>query len=156
MPLIRGRWFSSAENGQRLVDSAFFSLEMLTTQGCDLSTASTTAVRRLPVTEPALAAPGAGVSTMAATLKLSAIDPRNPSPRRNKNKGIGTVVIPTALKPRLIPSRSDLEAEAPEQNPATSSRDATPDLALDRSPLLATLSLVVPISPSLPALRNYP
>src|SRR4051794_13589655 len=103
MPLIRGRWFSSAENGHRLVDSAFFSLEILTTQGCDLSTASTTAVRRLPEPVPALAAPGAGVSTMAATLKLklSAIDPRNPSPRRNKNKGIGTVVIPTALKPRL-------------------------------------------------------
>jgi hypothetical protein len=97
MPLIRGRWFSSAENGQRLLDSAFFSLEILTTQGCDLSTASTTAVRRLPETEPALAPPGAGVSTMAATLKLSAIDLRNPSPRRNKNKGIGTVVIPTAL-----------------------------------------------------------
>src|SRR4051812_2727478 len=118
MPLIRGRWFSSAENGHRLVDSAFFSLEILTTQGCDLSTASTTAVRRLPETVPALAPPVAGVSTMAATLKLklklSAIDPRNPSPRRNKNKGIGTVVIPTALKPRLIPSRSDLEPEAPE------------------------------------------
>jgi hypothetical protein len=108
------------------------------------------------MTEPALAPPGAGVSTMAATLKLNAIVPRNPSPRRNKNKGIGTVVIPTALKSRLVPSPSDPEPEAPEQNPATSSRDATPGLALDRLPLLSTLSLVVPISPSLPVLRDYP
>ena len=47
MPLTRGTWFSSAENGQRLCDAAFFSLEMLTTVRCTLSTASTTAVRRV-------------------------------------------------------------------------------------------------------------
>jgi hypothetical protein len=35
MPLTRGRWLSSAENGQRLDDAAFFSLEMLTTLGRD-------------------------------------------------------------------------------------------------------------------------
>ena len=31
MPLTSGAWFSSGENGQRLCDDAFFSLEMLTT-----------------------------------------------------------------------------------------------------------------------------
>jgi hypothetical protein len=33
IPLTRGRWLSSGENGQRLVEAAFFSLEMLTTLG---------------------------------------------------------------------------------------------------------------------------
>jgi hypothetical protein len=31
IPLTLGRWFSSALNGHRLDDDAFFSLEMLTT-----------------------------------------------------------------------------------------------------------------------------
>jgi hypothetical protein len=33
MPLTRGRIDSSGVNGQRLLEAAFFSLEMLTTQG---------------------------------------------------------------------------------------------------------------------------
>ena len=59
IPLIRGRWFSSAENGHRLFDAAFFSLEMFTTHGCVFSTASTIAVRRAAAAGPALATPGA-------------------------------------------------------------------------------------------------
>jgi hypothetical protein len=46
IPLTRGRWFSSGENGQRLVDAAFFSLEILTTLGAALATASVVALRR--------------------------------------------------------------------------------------------------------------
>jgi hypothetical protein len=46
MPLTRGRWLSSGENGQRLVEAAFFSLEMLTTHGCAFWIASTVADRR--------------------------------------------------------------------------------------------------------------
>ena len=41
-----GRWFSSGENGHRLCEAAFFSLEMLTTLRWTFSTASTTADRR--------------------------------------------------------------------------------------------------------------
>src|SRR5437868_3084976 len=48
IPLTRGRWLSSGENGQRLVEAAFFSLEMLTTQGWTFCTASTTGPRRDP------------------------------------------------------------------------------------------------------------
>ena len=46
IPLTRGRWLSSLENGQRLVEAAFFSLEMLTTLGWALRTASVTGVSR--------------------------------------------------------------------------------------------------------------
>ena len=63
MPLTRGRWFSSAENGQRLWDAAFFSLEMFTTQRCTFSTASTTAVRR----ESDAATVPAGIAATATT-----------------------------------------------------------------------------------------
>ena len=97
MPLIRGRWFSSAEKGHRLFDAAFFSLEILTTHDCALSTASTMAERLPVVTVPGPAATGADPNETAATLRLrlSANVPRNPSLRRNK--GIGTAVVPTAL-----------------------------------------------------------
>ena len=95
MPLIRGRWFSSAEKGHRLFDAALFSLEILTTHDCVLSTASTTAVRLPVATVPGPAATGADPNETAATLRLSANVPRNPSLRRNK--GIGTAVVPTAL-----------------------------------------------------------
>ena len=59
IPLTRGRWFSSAENGHRLFEAAFFSLEMFTTHGWLFSTASTIAVRREAETGPALDPPGA-------------------------------------------------------------------------------------------------
>ena len=44
MPFTRGRWLSSLEKGQRLVEPAFFSLEIFTTQGWAFSTAFTTGV----------------------------------------------------------------------------------------------------------------
>ena len=92
IPLIRGRAFSSAENGQRLLEAAFFSLEMFTTHAWVFSTASTITVRRVAPAEPALTTPGAASHRTAITLRANV--PRNPSLHRNK--GIGTARVPTA------------------------------------------------------------
>jgi hypothetical protein len=94
MPLIRDRWFSSAEKGHRLFDADFFSLEILTTHDWVLATASTMAVRRTVFKLPDPAATGADPDVTTATLRHSANVPRNPCLRRNK--GIGTAVVPTA------------------------------------------------------------
>jgi hypothetical protein len=67
MPLIRGRWFSSTENGQRLGEAARFSLEMLTTLGWTLRTASTTGVRR--ALDPACACTGSRQIVKASNAK---------------------------------------------------------------------------------------
>jgi hypothetical protein len=87
MPLTRGRWLSSVENGQRLVEEAFFSLVMFTTLGPALLTASTTGVRR----DPAKPLDGPEI-TAIATPKTTAIQYRSP---RQRSQGRGTVVVPT-------------------------------------------------------------
>ena len=86
MPLTRGRAFSSAENGQRLEDAAFFSLEMLTTQGCTFRTASATSVFR----EAAKHADGPDDQQAAATTSA-----RVQLPSR-RFQGNGTLVAPLA------------------------------------------------------------
>ena len=93
MPLIRGRWFSSAENGHRLFDAAF----LLTG---DVHHASLRLFhrfhnRRALTVASVPARTGMDPAVNTATLRLSANVPRNPSLRRNM--GIGTAVVPTAL-----------------------------------------------------------
>jgi hypothetical protein len=87
IPLTLGCWLSSVEKGQRLVEDAFFSLVMFTTQGPALLTASTTGVRR----DPAPARDGPEINTIA-TPRTTAIQYRSP---RQRSQGCGTVVVPT-------------------------------------------------------------
>jgi hypothetical protein len=62
MPLTLARWLSSLENGQRLVEADFFSLEMLTTLGWAFRTASETGVLREATSA---VAPGIGPISVA-------------------------------------------------------------------------------------------
>ena len=103
MPLTRGTWFSSAENGQRLCDAAFFSLEMLTTHRCTFSTASTTAVRRESM--PACTRTRERPATSASTVRPIAIFPSTPSLRLFTV--VGTAVVLFAIDTRLHSSRPD-------------------------------------------------
>src|SRR5437763_1358910 len=85
MPLTRGRWLSSAENGHRLVEAAFFSLEMLTTVGWTLWTASTTGVRR--------EAAGTGRGASHPRIARPTIAGVRSRPRPRRTTGCGTAVI---------------------------------------------------------------
>jgi hypothetical protein len=88
IPLIRGRWLSSAEKGQRAEEAAFFSLEMLTTLGWARCTAATTGDLR------ALAASaGRGADQPAHAIPANSIaTPRRPHVRRVS--GSRTVLVP--------------------------------------------------------------
>src|SRR5207248_11750163 len=83
MPLIRGLWFSSAENGQRLGDAAFLSLVMLTTLGWTFCTASTTGVLR---NDPARQGAGPANPPPTATTSHATI-------QRQSLQDRGTVVV---------------------------------------------------------------
>ena len=101
MPLTLGRAFSSAEKGQRLEEAAFFSLEILTTQGMTFCTASTTGVRR----ERASARTEV-VESQALRAKPRPMIAAVPNHRRlGRIRGNNTMVIPSAWFPDVHANR---------------------------------------------------
>ena len=91
IPLTLGRWLSSLENGHRLVEAAFFSLEMFTTLGIARATASVSGFRR--EARSAIAGPEPATITVAA----STIPSRSPLRRIMGN---GTMEPPWPIPDR--------------------------------------------------------